>query len=25
LGNRVSRQAYNDFLLNRLHRLDDSD
>lgn len=25
LGNRVSRQAYNRFLLNRLHRLDDSD
>lgn len=25
LGNRVSRQAYNDFVLNRLHRLDDSD
>lgn len=25
LGNRVSQQAYNDFLLNRLHRRDDSD
>lgn len=25
LGNRVSRQAYNDFLLNRLHRQGDSD
>lgn len=25
LGNRVSRQVYNRFLLNRLHRVDDSD